>query len=384
MAGPRYRGGLLATHRIALAGALVLLGCRRESPSSHEGGANASASSASPIARAPSPSPSPSPPGELVLEHLGDPQVLTADGNTLYWIDAQSRSLHAWSEADGGAPRLVTDSVAGIDDLILPFAVRAGVIHVLTRIDGEREPRVERMAASGGPRSVLSNGIKDLLGVAAVQGHVLVVLDVDPPQRSMRGEVFEVGTDRKLTTRGTTNGRPRAIVVSGGELFVAGSVGLSRHRAKGEGRTIPVVDFPGPGIAAFEGRVYYARTNAPVVASYGEDKHENPLPAFGVTLPAFAVAVQVREPAIYAGTRQSDVPEDAGSIERTIARALHEADETVKHRRRIRALFRVDRVDGKVTPIATFDPPATSFAITEHALYVASAARDGAIHRLPL
>lgn len=57
---------------------------------------------AAPVALTPAP-----PRGELVLEQLGEPQLLTVDGHTLYWIDAVSRPLYRWAPGDGGAPQRV-------------------------------------------------------------------------------------------------------------------------------------------------------------------------------------------------------------------------------------------------------------------------------------
>jgi hypothetical protein len=323
--------------------------------------------------------------GELVLEQLGDPQFLTADGHALYWVDAETRSLQAWSEGDAGTPRTITDGVAPLADLIQPFAVAGGAVYLLTQIVGEHAPRVERVAASGGPRKVLSNAIPSVLGVAASDGHVFVALDVDPPRRSMLGEAFEVGADRKLATLGSTNGRPRAIAVRHGELVVASALGLSRHRPKASVETLVRDEYCGPGLTVGGDRVHFTRTDEPSVASMGKTAEEE-RGAPGITLPAFAVSLHQRGSVLYVGTRASEPPKDAGSasMEHTIARALHEADESVRERRRLRALYRIDVTDGKVTPIATFDPPATSFAVTDHALYVASPGRNGSLYRLPL
>lgn len=356
------------------------MACRRESPTPPDAQPTVHA------APEPKPEPPPKVPGQVVSEHLGDPQFLTAADGTLYWVDARSGSLHARSEDDAGVPRIVTDSVAPSEQLIQAFAVERGTIHLLTRIDAERHPRVERVAASGGPRTVISNAIPDVLGVASGEGHVFVVVDVAPPQRSMVGEVFEVGADRKLTSLGSTNGSPRAIAMRRGELVVGAAAGLSRHRSGAKRPTLTENDFCGPGIAVAEEDVYVTRTTQPALAHYGKEAlaWRTEAPAF--TLPAFAVAVHAHGSSIYVGMRDSDPPVDAGSvsIERAASRALHEADESVRNRRRIRSLVRVNRADGKVTPLATFDPPATSLAVTDRGVYVATPSLDGAIVRLSL
>jgi hypothetical protein len=321
-----------------------------------------------------------------MLDHLGDPQVLTAEGSTLYWIDADKRSLHAWSEADAGAPRVITDFVAPIADLVQPFTVSGRAIHLLTLIDGERQPRVERMSTAGGSRVVLSNAIPAVLGVGFDEGRVFVVVDAEPPKRSMVGEVFEIGADRKLTSLGSTNGTPRAIATAHGVLFAAAAAGVSRHgpRAKDPASSHP--DFCGPAIAVADDRVYFARTSKPVVASYYNDERV----VREVPLTAFAVALRAHGSGVYVGTRDTDpLPgadraDDRDSVMRTVARSLHEADESVRQRRHIRALLRIDGSDGKVTRLATFAPPVTSFAVTGRGVYVASPDHGGSIYRLPL
>ena len=136
--------------------------------------------------------------------------------------------------------------------------------------------------------------------------------------------------------------------------------------------------------------MHFARTNEPSVASLSGDGKaaEGARGAQGIALPAFAVSLHERRSVLYVGTRASDPLDDAGSspvpIERTIARALHEAEASVRERRRLRALYRIDVTGGTVTLIGTFDPPATSFAVTDHGVYVASPGRNGSIYRLPL
>lgn len=129
-----------------------------------------------------------------------------------------------------------------------------------------------------------------------------------------------------------------------------------------------------PGIGASGNDVFVTSAERPVAVFLGKEKRE-------IALPAYAVAIQPRGGTIWIGTRETDPPRDAGA---NVARSLHEADESVRKRRSIRALVRVSASDGKVTPVSTFDPPATSFAVTERGIDVASPLRGGAIHRLPL
>ena len=355
---------------------LLAVGCRRDLAVSGAGEAgDPSPSTATAAVPAPSTDAAPpaAPPGELVLDHLGDPQFLTADGRALYWIDADSRSLRTWSEGDAGAPRTLGDFTARISDLVQPFSVADGVVLVLTQMDGEPAPRVEQIATKGQSRKVLSNAIPSVLGVAGSDGHVFVALDVDPPQRSMLGEAFEVAPDRKLISLGRTNGPPRALAAQHGALVVASAAGLSRHRPKKAAEILSADDFCGPGMSLGADRVYFTRTTEPSVASLGAG-------AKAVALPAFAVAIRGRGPALYVGTRASDPVRDGGTL--SVARALHEADESMRERRHVRALFRVDMTDGNVTRVATFNPPATSIAVTDHGVYAASPDHDGCIYRL--
>lgn len=318
-------------------------------------------------------------PGERVLDRLGDPRFLTAAGSSLYWIDADTHTLHAWREEDGGAPRVVADSVASLESLVAPFTVTGDVVHLLTQIDGERSPRVERVATSGGARKVLSNAIPDVIGVAFGGGHVLVALDVAPPTRSMLGEVAEVGLDRRLQLIGKTNGQPRAMTWSDGALHVASAVGVTAHRPGAKDSTPETrAVFCAPAIAAGGDKVYFARSDRPSIGwrtTAGGERE--------VALPAFPVALAASGTSVWVGTRDGELPSADGGIMENVAGNLREADRSIRARALIREVLRVDVESGTFTRVATFDPPVTSYALTDRAIYVASPVAGGAIHRLP-